>query len=224
MNKKIWIDIETTDLNANWGSCLCIGYCVEGEPIKVMSVKDYPNWKPWDDKKLLQEFLKVYTRDDIGIVIGHNIIMFDLPYLQARMSHHDLGVLPNLARVDTYFVAKSKFKIRGKSLGSIAEFLGCRYKKTPLAPEIWRKAGRGDEGSLDYIAAHNAADIRVTKQVYEKLAPLMMRHPVIGDYGACHNCGKHSLQKRGMATTVLIGPRQRFQCKSCGAWSTRKVA
>jgi hypothetical protein len=137
------------------------------------------------------------------------------------MARNGLGILPIVGHVDTYFIAKSKLAIKGKSLGSIAEFLGCRYRKTPLSPETWRRAGRGDEPALDYIAKHNVADVRVLRQVYERLAPMMRRHPVIGDYGSCHNCGLDRLQKRGYYTTVLRGRQERFTCTNCGAWTSR---
>jgi uncharacterized protein YprB with RNaseH-like and TPR domain len=221
VSKRLFFDLETTDLNANWGNILAIGYRVEKEPVTVLRINDFKGWTPYDDKRLIEEFLKVWSREDVGVVIGHNIILFDIPYLQARMLRNGLGVLPVKSRVDTYFVAKSKLKMKGKSLGSVAEFSGCKSRKTPLSPEVWRLAARGDEPSLEYIAKHCAADVRVVQQVYEKISPMMMRHPVIGDYGSCHVCGKNRLQKRGYATTVLRGKQIRYQCQVCGAWTTR---
>lgn len=224
--KRIYWDIEASDLTANWGTIFCIGYEVEGEGVKCISITDFPGWEkePWNDKKVIQAFLKVLEREDVGIEVTHYGTNYDIPYLQARMSHHKLGVFPLLAHVDTYMIAKSKFAIKGKSLGSIAEFVGVRYKKTPLSPETWRRAGRGDRKALDYVVKHCVADIRVLKAVFKVLGPLQRRPPVIGGYGSCHQCGSSKLQKRGLATTVLVGPRQRLQCQKCGAWMQRRIA
>ncbi len=222
-SKRIWWDIEASDLSANWGTIFCIGYQIEGEPVKCISVTDFPGWQkePWNDKAVLKAFVKVLERDDVGVEITHYGTNYDIPYVQARMSYHNLGVFPKLGHVDTFFIAKSKLAIKGKSLGSIAEFLGCRFRKTPLSPERWRKAGRGDEVALSYIVKHCIADVRVLRQVYTRLAPLMRAHPVIGDYGNCHNCDKKSLIRRGYYTTTARGRQERYQCKSCGAWSHR---
>ena len=226
MKKRIWWDIESSELNADWGSIFCIGYQIEGEPIECISITDFQGWEkePWNDKHVVAAFLKVLSREDVAVEVTHYGTLFDLPYVQARASYHHLGVVPTLGHVDTYFIAKSKLKVKSKRLGSLADFLGVRFKKTPLTPDIWRRAGRADREALDYIKKHCIADIRVLKQVYFQLAPLMKRHPVMGDYGDCHNCCKAALINRGIATGVLVGPRQRFQCKSCGAWSTRKAA
>jgi uncharacterized protein YprB with RNaseH-like and TPR domain len=225
LKKRIWWDLETTDLSANWGSILCIGYQCDGEKVKCISITDFPGWEkePWNDRKVIEKFLLVLCREDVGIEITHFGTIFDIKFLQARMLYHKLGVFPVLGHVDTFFIAKAKLAVKGKSLGSLAEFAGCRYKKSPLAPEIWRRAGRGDRDALAYIVKHCIADVRVLRQLYTKLAPMMRRHPVMTSYGACHSCGKDSLKKRGTATTVYIGPRQRYQCSSCGAWTSRRM-
>lgn len=222
--KRIWWDIEASDLSANWGTIFCIGYQIEGERVKVISITDFPNWekKPWDDSRVVGAFLRILARWDLGVEITHYGTNYDIPYLQARAAYHGLGVIPLLGHVDTYYIAKSKIAIKGKSLGSIAEFLHCRYKKTPLSPEVWRSAGRGDPGSLAYISKHCVADVRVLRQVYSRLAPMMKRHPVIADYGSCHNCGKDALQRRGYYTTTTRGRQSRFTCTGCGSWTHRQ--
>lgn len=225
MKKIIYWDIEASDLSANWGTIFCIGYQIEGGKPNCISITDFPGWEkePWNDYNVISTFLKILSLSDIGIEVTHYGTNYDKPFLQARMAYHGLGVFPLLGHVDTYYIAKSKLAIKGKSLGSIAEFLGCRFKKTALSPEVWRRAGRGDRAALAYIVKHCIADVRVLRQVYKKLAPMLMRHPVISEYGSCHNCGKRALQKRGSATTVYTGPRQRFCCRNCGAWSSRKM-
>lgn len=221
--KRIFWDLECSGLEANWDGIFCVGYQIEGEPVKIISITDFPGWEKevWNDKRLIVAFLKVLTREDVAVEITHYGTLFDVPFLQARMAYHKLGVFPLLGHVDTYFIAKSKIKIKGKSLGSIAEFLKCRFRKTPLNPEVWRMAGRGDKASLDYVAKHCRADVRVLRQVYDRLSPMMRRHPVMESYGACHVCGQEKLERRGYFTTTTRGRQIRYQCTNCGAWSHR---
>ena len=221
--KRIFWDLETSDLFADWGSIFCIGYEVEGEGIKCISITDFPGWekRPWDDTAVIASFLKVLQRDDIGMEVTHYGTLFDLPYLQARMTANGQGVLPLVAHFDTYFAAKSKLKIKSRSLKNVAEHAGVRFKKTALDPRVWKMAARADKQSLDYIVDHCIADIRVLKAVYKVVAPMMRKHPSINDYGACHNCGKDTLQRRGYYTSTSRGRQIRYACTSCGAWTHR---
>lgn len=214
---RAWWDLETSGLEADWDNILAIGYQVEGEKVNVLQINDFPKWNPWDDKRLIQEFLKVLNRPDVGLEIGHNTTLFDIPYLQARMARNGLGVFPVIGHVDTYFIAKSKLRISSKSLKNISEFLGCPFSKTPLSPEIWRRAARGDEASLEQVGRkHCGADIKVTHWVYDQLAPLMRRHPFLGSHTNCPVCASDKLIKRGPYTTTLRGLQIRYECKNCG--------
>jgi uncharacterized protein YprB with RNaseH-like and TPR domain len=225
VKKIIYWDLETSDLNADWGTIYCVGYQIEGEKIKCISITDFPGWEkePWNDERVIRAFLRVLCREDVGIEVTHYGTNFDIKFLQARMAYHGMGVLPILGHVDTYYAAKTKLAIKSKSLANVADFLKCPFKKTYLDKDHWRRAGRGDRHSLDYIVKHCIADVRVLRWVYLKLAPMLRRHPVLGKYGDCHNCGSGRLQRRGAYIAAKGGPRFRFQCQKCGGWSARIV-
>lgn len=225
MRRRIYWDIETTDLNANWGSILCIGYAIDDGPVNLISITDFKGWEkaPWDDKKVIQKFLSILEGDEIGVEVTHYGTNFDIKFLQARMLYHRLGVFPKLDHVDTYYAAKAKLAIKSRSLGAVAEHARIRYKKTPLSADVWRKAGRGDKKSLQYIGRHCIADIRVLRAVYKVLAPMLRMHPAIGDYEDCHVCGSSKLQRRGYTASTKGGIRARVQCQKCGSWGARAI-
>lgn len=223
VKKRIFWDLETSDLNADWGTIFCAGYKVEGERVKVISITDFPGWEkePWNDKRVVAEFVNVLNREDVGIEVTHYGSLFDIPYLQARMAYHKLGVLPILGHVDTYFAARSKLKIKSRSLANLSEFLGSPFKKTPLTPNVWRKAGRGDAEALEYISKHCHADVKVLEWVHDQIAPMMRRYPTVGLWGSCHVCGADEFQRRGYGIDAKSGRRIRLQCKQCGSWTQR---
>jgi uncharacterized protein YprB with RNaseH-like and TPR domain len=216
----LW-DIECGDLDADWDRILCIGYKWFGRPgrPKIVSIRDYPGWKrnPYNDRRVVADFVKVFEGADIHVT--HNGTLFDVPYLKARMLYNRLGYLPKVAHVDTRFVARSNLKISSRSLQVVSEFLGCKAEKTPIRRRVWLAAKRGSERALRYVEAHCRADIEVLEEVYARLRPFMARHPVIGDYGACHVCGSRHLQRRGYFTTTLRGRQVRIKCEGCGSWS-----
>lgn len=221
--KVVYWDLETSDLFADWGHIFCVGYEVEGEGIKHISIDQFPGWQsqPWNDFFVCQAFLKVLQREDLGVEVTHYGTNFDLKFLQARLKFHGLGTIPPLGHEDTYFIAKSKLALKSRRLGSIAEFLKIRFKKTPIDKEHWRRAGRGDKGSLQYIIKHCIADIRVLKAVYKRLAPLRKKPPVIGAWKDCHSCGSTRLHRRGYGLSLKSGRTVKLQCQECGAWSSR---
>ena len=57
MAKILIYDIETTDLNAYWGSLVCVGYKWLGDKNPtVISILDYPGEDVIDDSKLVEAF------------------------------------------------------------------------------------------------------------------------------------------------------------------------
>ena len=224
LKKVIYWDIETSDLNADWGSVFCIGYAIDEGPIRLISITDFDGWenRPWDDRNVIAAFLEVLS--ECGVEVTHYGTNFDIKFLQARMLANKQGVFPLLGHVDTYYIAKSKLAIKSRSLGRVADQAGVTFKKTALSPAIWKKAARADKRALDYIGKHCIADIRVLRAVYKKLSPMLRRHPVVGNYGDCHVCGSDRLQSRGYAATTKGGRQRRVQCQKCGAWGSRSEA
>jgi len=220
MSRILSWDLETTGLEADWDSILCIGYKWVGESPKILSIKDYPG-EYYDDSSIIEAFLPILDSADIEVT--HYGTLFDIPFLKARMLKHHLGYFPSIAHVDTYFVAKSNLRISSKRLDRIARFLDCKTKKTVVDPEIWLDAKHGDLDAMEYIEKHCLADCKVLEEVYMKLRPMMKRHPVIGEWGNCHVCGKNHIIRKGYSTTLKGGKQIRIKCMDCGNEDKRRA-
>ena len=224
---KLW-DIESTNLNANFGYILSIAVKNLGEKsVRCYSVEDYPLYKkePTSDKALLEDAYKDLS--SAGAWVTWYGGGFDVPFVNTRLLSHGMAPMPPIPHIDGWRIARYKMKLHSNRLASVSSFLGIS-EKTPLDGPIWIKASAGDRKALQYIKEHNVQDVIVLEEAFNRIKPLITSGPnlsllnaltpgkVRGD--SCPICGDVKLVKRGTSITQT-GRRQRYQCSSCGGWS-----
>ena len=165
-----FLDIETSNLNANFG--FMFSYCIKEENGKIISAivtkKDLDS--STYDKRILKQFCIDVRKFDR--VVTHYGTRFDLPFLRARALRWGLTDFPGVSEIrhtDTYFMAKSKLKISSRRLQTICQFFNIKSKGHPMHLEQWLKANRGVKSALNFIMMHNKEDVVSTEQVYHKL-------------------------------------------------------
>jgi len=220
--KVILWDIESSNLNANFGYILCIGWKELDKPgVTVKSITDYPLFKtdPTNDKQLLADVSRDLSAADCWVSWYGS--RFDVPYVQSRLILHRLPIMPPVQHVDAWRIAKYKMKLNSNRLASVSAFLELE-EKTPLSGPIWIRAAAGHRESVRYVQEHCKQDVLVLEQAYKRIRPLSTNHPALGVVSgqrhSCPNCGSVEVQRRGFAYTRL-GKYYRFQCTTCGAWS-----
>lgn len=215
-------DIEATNLNANFGFTLCIGYMWYGEiKPKVISVLDFPNHfrrDSTDDKLVLKEFIKVVAEADM--VVYHYGQRYDEPFINTRLLIHNLPPMPPVAFLDTWKVARDKLKLHTNRLATLIETFNIEEKKTPLNGPIWISAGAGSRQAIKYVIKHCYQDVLTLGLVYEKIRVLAGKwHPYMplftGAVYGCQVCGSKRLRRDGLCFSKQQA-RQRHQCKDCG--------
>ncbi len=222
--KRLFFDIESTRLEADWGVILCIGYRLGSGKIEIPTIHDFPHKDILDDKGLVRHFAEdVYPKADFSI--GHYSTYFDIPYINSRLIHHDLPVLPKTHHIDTWKVARYKMKLSNNRLNNLQSFLRSKHSKTEVDKEHWRRATIGCTKSLKYIVQHCKYDILVLEEIYAKLGHLVdePNHYLFSDLGGggCVSCGSSHLQRRGFDYT-RTRKYQRMQCQDCARWQRAK--
>jgi uncharacterized protein YprB with RNaseH-like and TPR domain len=225
-NKKILIwDIETSDLDADIGHIISIGYMWFGEKTpKLLSIIDYPGKTLVDDSRLIEEFSKVYEQADV--TVAHFGQFFDLAFVQTKRLIHGMGPLPKVPMVDTWRIAKKRLKFRSNRLERILEVLGCPYSKSPVKLSVWALARCGDKNAIKYVVEHNRLDVLVLAWVYEKLRPFWEHHPALHTSSPdriCSICGSNKVKSKGRYTTSKH-TFQLLRCFGCGhSWKGAKI-
>ena len=216
-------DIEASNLNADFGIVLCVGFkeTGKGKP-EVYNILDYQTGGG-DLIKAERRLLKdVSTRLlDSDVWLTHFGTWYDIPFVNSRLLYHGLPILPpNYSHVDTWKIAKNRLKLRNNRLITISEFLGTEDEKNAIKPEQWLRALGGHKPSMAYIVEHCRRDVLVLEEAYNRLRPLVLDHPsrgLVDGRGGCGVCGG-AVQKRGFHVT-RTRKYQRFQCQECGGWS-----
>lgn len=217
--KRLFFDIEATDLSADWGVCLCIGYRLGNGKIEIPTLQDFKPRDLLDDRGLVKYFAEeIYPQADFSI--GHYSSRYDIPFINSRLLYHGLPPMPPIFHIDTWRVAKYKMKLSSNRLANIEDFLRVKHQKTKVDKEHWRRAKIGCKKSLKYIVEHCRYDILVLEEVYEKLGHLI-KEPVRHMDG-CPSCGSAKLQSRGVQRT-LTREYHRFHCQKCGGWSRTRT-
>lgn len=216
-------DIEASNLNADFGIVLCVGFkeVGKGRP-EVYDILDYQG-KGGDlikaERRLLVDVSKRLLDSDVWLT--HYGSWYDIPFINSRLLYHRLPVLPpNYSHIDTWKIARNRLKLRNNRLITISEFLGTEDEKNAIKPEQWLRALGGHAPSMAYIVEHCRRDVLVLEEAYSRLRPLVLDHPnrgLVDGRGGCGVCGGKT-QKRGFHLT-RTRKYQRFQCQSCGAWS-----
>ncbi len=225
MSRILIYDLEVTDLDADWGTTICIGYkFLDDLTPTVLSITDFKGWKKdfLDDSKLWKAFMKVFNEAEM--TIGYYNSGFDRPYMYAKLLKHGITIPANIPNVDLFYTVKSNMKLRRKSMDNVTRYLDMQDEdvhKSIVGGEMWQRARIGDEKGIGYVVEHCRADILLTERLYLRLRPLVRMHPRIAGWTPCRHCGSTKLQSRGLALYVNKNPRTRVQCQSCGGWDTR---
>lgn len=219
----LW-DIESTNLNASFGTILCIGYKWLGDKrVHVPTILDYSRGQSMlDDKGLVCEFAKVFETADYHVAHYGGKGRFDLPMLQSKLLKHKQKPLPPLPMIDTWAVARKELRMHSNRLKALAGFLQVPHQKTDIDFDAWMQAAHGNRAALREVKNHCRLDVLVLEEVFQRLRPLI---PIIPNrqlytkehLTGCPDCGSLHIQRRGphVGRTRLY---QRYQCQACGKW------
>jgi len=188
--KAACFDIETTALEGV-GAGMIICACVR--PLATQRTRDFRLKYREDYNPKTEGFLQVEETDmlkelmdELGkydLLIGQNIINFDLPFLRTRCYRRNIDFNLNPFVYDTV-KAFGRVKFRtvlngfgkpSKSLDMIADFLGVTQEKTKIYPvehwmTVWGRDAEREESMRD-ILSHCQSDVRMTTKIYEIMLP-----------------------------------------------------
>lgn len=172
-------DIEATGLQATFGEMLCAAIKPFGKETKVFRVDDTKSFKDarksgesWDDHELT-----VAVRDELAkydIAVSYNGFNYDIPFINTRLiGHNESILLSTIKHVDLIGVSRRRLRLHSNRLEALLGHLQAETRKTPLEPELWRRAAKGERKALDQIVVHNIADVVSLEEAFRKLIPFL---------------------------------------------------
>ena len=186
----------------------------------VSVLDDMPRFlkDPNDDYYVVKRIHEVLSGADA--IVAHYGDAFDIKMFNSRVIYHKLPPLPNLIQIDTYKLAKSKFKFNSNKLDYLGTYLGVG-KKMSTTPGLWMKCLQGNQSAIKEMVKYNKQDVDLLEDVYKILAPYTpnkINRALISNTHVCPLCESSNLHKRGF-TYTKTATWQRYNCTDCGHWS-----
>ena len=166
-----FLDIETSNLKANFGIVLC--WCIlddKGELwVDWMDKKDVLSGN--EDKRVVETCIDTILQFDR--VCGHYSTYFDIPFLRTRALIHGLEFpgAGELFHTDVWRMARKSLCLHSNRQAVVAESLYGKTVKTRISHPDWRKAMMGDAESMAEVVDHCTKDVEDLKKNYETLLP-----------------------------------------------------
>lgn len=173
------LDIETSNLNADFGFMICAVVKEYGndEGIKIFRIDKYPQWQKqkFNDKGLVKELVEYLDKFD-GI-ITYNGKRFDIPFIRSRIIFWRERPLKRLFHIDVLDIVRYRLKIHNGKLNSLIEFLNSNEEinvekieeKTSINNTYYMRAVTGDRKGLNYLVEHCEKDVIALEQCYDFL-------------------------------------------------------
>ena len=169
--------------------------------------EDKVHYLTWDeehsDKKLVEEFCKVYNSADE--VVGINNDNFDNRWLAARAAKHNIVMSPHIKSFDIQKKAKSVFRLPSYSMEYMAKYFGVSNKLSHEGISMWDKVEDGNKKEqregLKAMVEYNIGDIIATEDLYLVLRKYM----------------------KGISHLGVLNGKAKFSCPECGGTNLELV-
>ncbi len=168
-----YIDIETSNLDANYG--IILTYCIlDDDTDKIIEYKIDPKdlRNGTLDKNVCKQLIKDMLKFDV--LKGYFSTRFDIPFIRSRCLKWklDFPVYKTIDHKDVYYMVKRLMKLNSNRLEVATKFLGISGKNH-VEGDAWMKAimcaGEEQEKALEYILDHNRRDVRILKKLDYRL-------------------------------------------------------
>lgn len=167
-----FLDIETSNLDADFGIMLCYTIKELDGPTIGARITKY-DLRHGLDKKVVTNIIKDMMKFDLLVTFYGT--KFDIPFIRTRALNLRLK-FPEFGTIqhkDMYFAARSKLRLSSNRLINVGRIILGKSTKTRIDSRHWIKALQGDARAINYIYDHCKRDTADLEKVYKKLLPFI---------------------------------------------------
>ena len=179
--------------------------------------------KDQDDKKLLEEFVKVCKEAEE--LVAHNGDKFDVKWLRTRCIYHRINFPDKVKTFDTLKKSRKGFRFNSNKLDYIAQFLKVGEKVKTGGFDLWVKTMNGDKKALQEMVDYCKNDVVILEKVFNELEKYVEHNTHVGvvmggDRWSCVSCGSKDVRFNGQTISKTGTVKFRMRCNDCGkGWS-----
>jgi len=167
---KIFLDIETTSLEADTGIIVAIGLGYENQDNEIFYSNSHE-----EEENIIKRVFDIIQNNEI---ITFNGTRFDIPFLLTRGLKYDL-YLPKIVSIDLYYWAAKYLRLQSRRFHDICTFYDIPHEEISgrEVSELYIKSLSGDEIAKERILRHLKQDISAMKILYKKIMPIFLHYP-----------------------------------------------
>jgi DNA polymerase elongation subunit (family B) len=170
--------------------------------------------KARDDSRIAKSAWKML--EDADILIGHNIVDFDIRFLNGRFWRNHIQPPTPFKTIDTLQAYRKAMRLLSYRLDYISKLIQ-RKGKLETDYELWQRCDKGEQEALDYMYKYNREDVLLGEEAYDEVKGFVKNHPnlyIIGesDQKCCTTCGSTNLQE---TNSFYVTPAGRFRVIRC---------
>lgn len=164
----IFIDLETTSLDAHSGILVAMGILFPNEKSKVIFIES-----PDEEKRKIEEFFEILRKSkDRALIIWYS--PFDIPFLITRAIKHgiDASFIYEFDIIDLCKLVRENLKLKSNKLDEVSKFFGIKKDLEITGRDVqilYIKAISGDKRAKEKIIEHCIDDLRALEEIYKRL-------------------------------------------------------
>jgi len=172
-SSTIYLDIETSSLDADSGIVISVGYALGNSEPTVMSVRSY------DDEK--QVIANIFEKVKNTTLVTFNGSNFDIPFLISRGLKYGY-YFPRVEMLDLYLWARRYLRFQSRRFHDICLFYGIPHEDISGKEmnELFIRAISGDVNAWHRITDHLTQDIKAMQAFHNRIGPLLEDYPPPG--------------------------------------------
>jgi len=165
-NRLCTFDIESTGLNCDYNSILCVSIKPYGKDPYTFTIE-----QPGNDKKVVREASEALAEYSAWATFyGKG---FDVPMLQGRLLKWGLPALDKKPHMDVYFVVRHQVNPSRRSMAHITEWLNIPEKKMHVNPDEWNNILHDTAGTMRRVMKPRCeSDCTALEGVYKRVRHL----------------------------------------------------
>jgi len=174
-------DLETSSLSADFGVVLCGVVKPWQGKARVYRIDELAGDVPSDDHLVVAALIEALSQYDI--LVAHNGVRFDRPYLNTRALKWGLPLLNPFGKIiDPVQHARRYLRMGGNSLANVAKTI-TKHQKSSVDGNVWVRAAMDrDKEAMDTVVKHCIKDVVVLEAVTERLRPFIKKIDERGSY------------------------------------------
>ena len=163
----LFFDIESTSLNGDFGSIVCVSLKTHGRDPVTFKVN-----KVGDDKKLIQNVSKYMA--ERGCWVSYYGKGFDIKMLNTRLLYHKLPAMTKNLHLDLYYSVRYQLKLGSGKLGHMVDWLRLGEGKMTVPTGVWAEVAMYPKKNIPILVDRCESDVRILENLYNSTKHLVV--------------------------------------------------